>query len=174
MKKKMKLPFGMMPASWGLKGKSRQIAEAEYYYEGEDLEKALAEINADNELDADIAKLEIDLKNEKISQTAYEKKVAELKNEPWVTVVGMGVTPENVVQGFFELDWNDEFVKMLQDAGIKGKSDEEIVNTWFNGVCRTVLLNEERDLDYGMETGEDNRSDVIRKQNTPKKPNGSE
>ena len=39
----------MMPASWGLKGKTRAIAEAEYYYEGEELEKALAEINAETE-----------------------------------------------------------------------------------------------------------------------------
>ena len=29
MAKKSKLPFSMMPASWGLKGKSRAIAEAE-------------------------------------------------------------------------------------------------------------------------------------------------
>ena len=30
MAKKTKVPFSMMPASWGLKGKSRAIAEAEY------------------------------------------------------------------------------------------------------------------------------------------------
>ena len=45
MTKKTKLPFSMMPASWGLKGKSRAIAEAEYYYEGEELEKVLDEIS---------------------------------------------------------------------------------------------------------------------------------
>ena len=44
MKKKTKLPFSMMPASWGLNGKSRLRAEAEYYYAGEDLEKKLAVI----------------------------------------------------------------------------------------------------------------------------------
>ena len=26
-----KIPFGWLPASWGLKGKSRELAEAEYY-----------------------------------------------------------------------------------------------------------------------------------------------
>ena len=35
----------MMPVSWGLKGKSRLVAEAEYYYEGIHLEKRLAEID---------------------------------------------------------------------------------------------------------------------------------
>lgn len=171
MKKKVKLPFSMMPASWGLKGKSRAIAEAEYYYEGEDLEKVLAELDAESEEDKEVARLKVDLKNEKISQTDYEKKVAEIRKEPWVTVVGMGVNPENVVQGYFELDWNDEFVKMLQEAGLTGKSDEEVVNRWFNGICKTVLLNEERDLDYGMQSEE--RTDVIKRQTTPSEPKSS-
>ena len=32
----------MMPASGGLSGKTRAIAEAEYYYEGDELEEILA------------------------------------------------------------------------------------------------------------------------------------
>ena len=84
MAKKSKLPFGMMPASWGLKGKSRAIAEAEYYYDGEDLEKALAVINADSDIDGEIAKLDIELKNGTIGKYEYEKKVAEIKDEPYV------------------------------------------------------------------------------------------
>ena len=39
----------MMPASWELKGKTRAIAEAEYYYEGEELEKVLADIGAETQ-----------------------------------------------------------------------------------------------------------------------------
>ena len=166
MKKKTRLlPFRMMPASWGLKGKSRAIAEAEYYYEGEDLEKRLAELNAATELDAEIAKLEIDLKNEKIGQAVFDKKVAGLKKEPYVNVLNMGVDPENIAQGYFELDWNDEFIKMLTNAGLTGKNDEELVNKWFNAVCRTVLLQEKADLDYGLQPGGDNG--VIRRQNPP-------
>ena len=71
----------MLPASWGLKGKSRLIAEAEYYYEGEDLEKALALIDVDNEVDGQVAELEIDLKNEKIGKVEFEKKVAGIRKE---------------------------------------------------------------------------------------------
>lgn len=155
MKKKVKLPFGMLPASWGLKGKTRDIAEAEYYYSGEDLEKRLAEINNETPEDVEVAKLEVDLKNEKISHSEFEKKVAEIRNEPWVGVLEMGVNPENVTQGYFELDWNDEFVKLLQSAGIQGKNDEDVVNKWFNGVCRTVLLQEKADLDYGLRDDSD-------------------
>ena len=68
----------------------------------------------------------------------------------------MGIDPSNVVQGYFELDWNDDFVQYLMAQGIEGASDEDVVNKWFNAVCRTVLLNEKADLDYGMQ-----RDDVI-------------
>jgi hypothetical protein len=40
----MKIPFNLLPASWGLKGKSRQIAEAEYYLAGYELDVELAKI----------------------------------------------------------------------------------------------------------------------------------
>ena len=41
---------------------------------------------------------------------------------------------------------------MLQNGGITGTSDDDVVNKWFNGVCRTVLLQEGADLDYGLES----------------------
>jgi hypothetical protein len=159
MTKKTKLPFSMMPASWGLKGKSRAIAEAEYYYEGEELEKVLAGLDTDNDADKSVAEIEIDVKNGKLSQSEADKKIAILKEEPWVTVNKMGVDPENAKAGFIELDWNDHFVGMLQDNGYAGQNDEEIVNTWFNDVCRTVLIQEKADLDYGLQEG---REDVVR------------
>ena len=37
------------------------------------------------------------------------------------------------------------------------ESDESVVNKWFNDVCRTVLLQEMEDQDYGLE----NQDDVI-------------
>ena len=39
-----KIPFGWLPASWGLKGKSRELAEAEYYLSGYELDIAKARI----------------------------------------------------------------------------------------------------------------------------------
>ena len=152
----------MLPASWGLKGKSREIAEAEYYYEGEDLEKRLAELTAETEVDKEVAKLEVDLKHEKIGKVEYEKKVAELREEPYVNVLEMGVNPEDAKAGFIELDWNDHFIKMLHDNGYTGQSDEDVVNKWFNDLCRTILYQERADLDYGLQ--EQGREDVIRTQ----------
>jgi hypothetical protein len=70
----------------------------------------------------------------------------------------MGVNPSNVAAGYFELDWNDEFIAMLHENGYVGQSDEEVVNKWFNDVCRTVLIQEKADQDYGLEQTE--REDV--------------
>lgn len=148
----------MLPASWGLKGKTREVAEAEYYFEGKELEEKLAEVNAETPEDKEIAVLAIKLKHEEISQAAHDKAVATIRKEPWVNVVKMGVNPTNVAAGFFELDWNDEFIAMLHENSYVGQSDEEVVNKWFNDVCRTVLIQEKADQDYGLEQTE--REDV--------------
>jgi len=161
MVKKTKLPFSMMPASWGLKGKTRARAEAEYYYDGDELEKALAAIDAETEEEKTVAEIEIDVKNGKLSQSEADKRIAGLEKKPWVNVNKMGINPENAKAGFVELDWNDHFVSMLHDNGYTGTSDEDVVNKWFNDVCRTVLLQERADLDYGLQ-GEGQRQDVIR------------
>jgi len=153
MKKKTKLPFSMMPASWGLKGKTRAIAEAEYYYEGDELDKVLAEINADTDEDKELAVAEVEFKNGTLGKLEYQKKVAEIKKEPYVNVLKLDVNPENAQAGYMELDWNDHFVKFLHDNGYTGQNDEEVVNKWFNDVCRTVLIQEQADLDYGLQGG---------------------
>jgi len=163
MAKKTKLPFSMMPASWGLKGKSRAIAEAEYYYEGEELEEVLAGLNAVTDEDKEIAKLEVQFKNGKIGQYEYDKQIAEINKEPYVNVLKLDVNPENAKAGFMELDWNDHFVKFLHNNGYTGDSDEAVVNKWFNDVCRTVLVQEIADQDYGLQDIGDG-TDVVIKQ----------
>ena len=163
MAKKTKLPFSMMPASWGLKGKSRAIAEAEYYYEGEELEEVLAGLNAVTDEDNEIAKLEVQFKNGKIGQYEYDKQIAEINKEPYVNVLKLDVNPENAKAGFMELDWNDHFVKFLHNNGYTGDSDEAVVNKWFNDVCRTVLVQEIADQDYGLQDIGDG-TDVVIKQ----------
>ena len=99
------------------------------------------------------------LKNGKIGKYEHEKQVAEIKQEPYVNVLKLDVNPENAKAGYMELDWNDHFVKFLHENGYEGQSDEDIVNKWFNDVCRTVLIQEIQDQDYGLQQGE---TDVIR------------
>lgn len=72
-----------------------------------------------------------------------EKELATERGEPWVTIVSMDVDPENLGQGAFELDWNDIFVARLVKAGYmmkKEDTDAEIVDRWFQNVCRNVVL----------------------------------
>jgi hypothetical protein len=50
---------------------------------------------------------------------------------------------------------------MLQTNGYSGKSDDDIVNGWFNDLCRTILQQEMADMDFGMEDMTPNSNDVI-------------
>ena len=69
---------------------------------------------------------------------AKEKEQASKKGEPWVGVLDTKVNPDNIKNGFFELDWNAEFVNMLQQSGYQGQTEEEIVDRWFQTLCRTI------------------------------------
>ena len=66
------------------------------------------------------------------------KDAATEKKEPWVAVLDTKVNPDNVRNGFFELDWNEYFVLQLKEAGYKGDSEEAIVDAWFQELCRNV------------------------------------
>ena len=68
------------------------------------------------------------------------KQIATEKGEPYVAVLSMDVDPENLHQGAFELDWNDKFVANLIRAGYQGKSDSDVVDQWFQNVCRHVVM----------------------------------
>ena len=67
------------------------------------------------------------------------KEIATDKNEPWVSVLSVELDPDNIGNGAFELDWNDKFITNLVRAGYKGKDDVQMVDQWFQDVCRNVL-----------------------------------
>lgn len=77
-------------------------------------------------------------KPKKITKSA--KDLATEREEPYVAVLSMDVDPDNIHQGAFELDWNDKFVANLMRAGYQGKTDADIVDQWFQAVCRNVVL----------------------------------
>jgi hypothetical protein len=70
------------------------------------------------------------------------KQVATENGEPYIEVIGLDIDAKNPVQGAFELEWNDVFVDELKKAGFRGPSDEEIVDQWFQQVCRNVALSQ--------------------------------
>ena len=71
-------------------------------------------------------------------QTA--KEIATTKAEAYVNIDSVQIDPKNPGQGAFELDWNEFFVAKLVKAGYQGKTDEQIVDQWFQDVCRNVVL----------------------------------
>lgn len=68
------------------------------------------------------------------------KELATERGEPYVAVISMDVDPDNLHQGAFELDWNEKFVANLLRAGYQGKTDSDIVDQWFQNVCRHVVM----------------------------------
>ncbi len=68
------------------------------------------------------------------------KELADKNKEPYITVLSMEIDPDNPSDGAFELDWNDIFVARLMKAGYQGKTDNDIVDNWFQSVCRNVVM----------------------------------
>ena len=80
--KKPLIPFSWMPGSWGLKGKTREIAQAEYELSGTELEEALIRINLKHDPDGlAINLLEMRRKNGQISDYEYDISRAKLDNK---------------------------------------------------------------------------------------------
>ena len=71
------------------------------------------------------------------------KQLATESNEPYVNILSLDVDLDNLHQGAFELDWNEIFVARLVKAGYmikKDDTDAEIVDRWFQNVCRHVVM----------------------------------
>lgn len=79
------------------------------------------------------------------------KERATAKGEPWVAVLDTHVNKDNIRNGFFELDWNEQFVLQLKQAGygFDGDPDEEIVDRWFRDLARNMLTDEGLDPNRG-------------------------
>ena len=69
--------------------------------------------------------------------------IATEAGEPYVNVLGMDVSPDNISNGSFELEFNDIFVAKLIRAGYQQKpedTDAEIVDRWFQTICKNVAM----------------------------------
>jgi hypothetical protein len=81
-----------------------------------------------------------------IAAPKTEKELATERKEPWISVLNTHVNPDNIRNGFFELDWNEYFVLQLRTAGYSGDTDEAIVDSWFSELCRNVGAEENIDM----------------------------
>ena len=72
-----------------------------------------------------------------------EQETKETAKGPWVKVIEVHFDKDNPQRGYFELDWNEDFVGLLGEAGYAGPTDEAIVDLWFNDLCRSIVLEQE-------------------------------
>ena len=100
--------------------------------------------------------LDAQLETEKAKQESEIAKMspkerATAKGEPWVAVLDTHVNKDNIRNGFFELDWNPEFIVQLKQVGygFDGDPDEEIVDRWFRDLARNMLEQEGQDTTRG-------------------------
>lgn len=128
---------------------------AEIHLSGDDLVKRKAEIQhahgiiTDHEREIVIAKLEADettrminlldaaIRHGSMDPIEGDKQIATLKGEPWIRVINDGLSADKSIDGFFfEFDWNDLWIEQLKDAGYMGATEEAIVESWFQEICR--------------------------------------
>jgi hypothetical protein len=74
------------------------------------------------------------------AKTKTPKEIATKKKEPYVAVINVELEEDNPGNGAFELDWNEYFVAKLVKAGYVGKDDQQIVERWFQDICRNVVM----------------------------------
>jgi hypothetical protein len=74
------------------------------------------------------------------SKKKSDKDMATERGEPYIAILSMDVDPNNINAGSFEFDWNDKFISNLSRAGYQGKTDADLVDQWFQTVCRNVVL----------------------------------
>ena len=93
-----------------------------------------------------VAAAERAVEAEETAKLSPKDRATKLK-EPWVGVLNTHVNKENVRNGFFELDWNEQFVLKLKQVGygFDGDKEEEIVDRWFRELCANVVV----DGDFG-------------------------
>jgi len=74
------------------------------------------------------------------AQLLSAKDQATKNGEPWISILDMDIDMQDISSGSFELDWNDFFITRLMKAGYQGKTDADMVDQWFQNVCRNVVM----------------------------------
>lgn len=105
------------------------------------------------------AQAEADAAEKLAKQKVEELRVASLtpkerateRGEPWVAVLDTHVNKDNIRNGFFELDWNEQFIVELKKSGYgyDGDPDEEIVDRWFRDLATSMLVEDGQNPNRG-------------------------
>tara|TARA_B110001454_G_scaffold81542_1_gene78542 strand:+ start:104 stop:571 length:468 start_codon:yes stop_codon:yes gene_type:complete len=125
---------------------SKTLNPTTWFGTPEEKERAVARRIVD-EKEQSIAMEKINFKYGHIDQNEHDKNMATLEGKEYVRVVGMELDEEKPGQGFFELDFNDNFVEYLAKAGYDGLEQDQIVDNWFSDLCKNIVLNDLEDAE---------------------------
>ena len=103
-------------------------------------------LDAKKEQEVTVEKTTEDIRRDALES---EKEAATKAGEAWVAVLDTQVNKANIRNGFFELDWNNQFIEELLDAGYSGESNEQIVDAWFKTIVSQMLEEEGQDPKTG-------------------------
>jgi len=121
-----KIPFEWMPGSWGLAGKTKEIAKAEYELTGFDLEEKLLELKKSELPEHDYLRqmIELKYKYKKLDEADYHKNLAALiQDEKQRSLAFLEIDYREGTIG--ELDYNKQL------ATLKGEPWVNVVNMDF-------------------------------------------
>lgn len=110
--------------------------------------KAAAELRkAEEQRIAELQEQKLEAEKQAKLASMNPKERATADGEPWINVLDVKVNPDNIRNGFFELDWNNLFIQELIKNGYGTEADpeEEIVDRWFRTIVYQML--EEQGLD---------------------------
>ena len=82
-------------------------------------------------------------KEVKTEKKLTPKELATKNGEPYVAILNVKIDPSDINNGAFELDWNDKFLTNLIKQGYRmdpKDTDNDIVDRWFQTVCRNIAL----------------------------------
>lgn len=85
-----------------------------------------------------LKQLQLKHQHREISDNEYNKQKATIDGESYINVIKVDLDDDG--NGSFELDWNDLFIEELKEAGIKGKTEEDIASQWLDSICKSIAL----------------------------------
>jgi hypothetical protein len=81
--------------------------------------------------------------SKEVKQAISEKDQATARGEAYVRVLNVNIDKQNPGDGYFELEWNQLFIKELLQAGYQGSTEEEIIDQWFTALCRNIAAGDD-------------------------------
>ena len=119
----------------------------------------------DPEIEEKEEKVELSSEDQRRAILQKEKEEATKNGKPWVAVLDTQVNPDNIKNGFFELDWNEHFVEQLAQNGYSGATPEAIVDQWVTDLCKGIARQQQESGSFVANEDIIKMSDLQREEN---------